>query len=354
MRVAIDARLLGGTSTGDSTYWTCLVPALLEADPDLELTLISNAEIPFAHHRAALVVQPGPDRTFSLRELPRLAREAGADLLHVQYAVPPFGAIPVVSTYHDVSFLLSPRWFGAKDRVLLTMGARAAARRARRILTVSETSRREIERRLPDAAGKVDVAHNACPPWIAPPPEVEVEARLAGLGIARPYILTVGTRWARKNMELAVEACDQLPDDLPHRLVVTGKHGASKGLGLRGIATDYVSAEDLSALYAGADLYLAPSLHEGFGLPIVEAFRCGCPVLTTGLGAMKEIADAAAVIVPPEASFWAGEIEDLLRDRGRLRDLRERGFQRERAFTWADSARATLDCYRAALGGGRP
>ena len=357
MRVAIDARLLGGTSTGDSTYWTCLVPALLEAEPDLRLVLISNEPVPFTHARAEIVVHSAPDRTFSLRDLPRLAQDAGADLLHVQYAVPPFGSVPVVSTYHDISFLLSPRWFGPRDRVLLTLGARAAARRARRILTVSETSRREIERRLPGAKGKVDVALNACPPWIARPPKAEIERRLDRLGVPRPYLLTVGTRWPRKNMELALEACDRLPGDLPHRLVVTGKHGDKKPLGERGVATGYVDEADLSALYAGADLYLAPSLHEGFGLPIVEAMRCGCPVLTTGLGAMKEVGDAAVAIVPPEASFWASEIEDLLRDAadggGRLRDLRARGTERERTFTWANSARATLACYRAALNGPR-
>lgn len=351
MTVAIDARLLGGTSTGDSTYWTCLVPALLEEDPTLRLALLSNKPIPFSHPRVTHSVHPSPDRAFSLRELPRLAHENGADLLHVQYAIPPFGRVPTVSTYHDVSFLLSPRWFGARDRLLLTLGARAASRRARRILTVSETSRREVERRLPFARGKVDVALNACPPWIRPLPRAEIDARLDRLGIERPYVLTVGTRWARKNMELAVDACDHLPDDLPHRLVVTGKHGGAKRLGKRGMATGYVDEEDLSALYGGADLYLAPSLHEGFGLPIVEAFRCGCPVLTTGLGAMKEVADAAAAIVPPEATFWASEIEDLLRDAGRLDGLRERGLERERAFTWAASARATLACYRSALDG---
>ncbi len=359
MRVAIDARLLGGTSTGDSTYWTCLVPALLEEDPALELVLVSNAPVlvggsPFEHARARIVVHPSPGRAFSLVHLPRLAREAGVHLLHVQYAVPPLARLPVVTTIHDVSFLLAPHWFRPRDRVLLTLGARAAARRATRILTVSETSAGEIARTLPAAAGRIDVALNARPPWVVPPPREERLATLARLGIAGPYLLTVGTRWARKNLDLAVAAAELLPADLPHRLVVTGKDGGSAGLGGRGLATGYVANTDLGALYAGADLYLAPSLHEGFGIPLLEAFRCGCPVLATGRGAMAEVAGDAAEMVPPEAEFWASAIGGLLRDPDRTRTLRERGLRRERGFTWAASARATLASYHRALSMGNP
>ena len=349
MRVALDARLLGGTSTGDSTYWTCLVPALLAADPDLELVLLSNRPIPFEHPRAQTIVLPSPDRTFSLIALPRLARRAGADLLHVQYAVPPLARLPVVTTIHDVSFLLSPNWFGRKDRALLTLGARAAARSAARIVTVSETSAAEIARTLPPAAGRVDVAPNARPPWVSPPSRDRRRETLARLGIEGPYLLTVGTRWARKNLDLALRAADRLPSDLPHRLVVTGKGGGDGPLGERGFATGYVANDDLGALYAGADLYLSPSLHEGFGIPILEAFACGCPVIATGLGAMAEVAGDAAEIVPPEPEFWASEIEALLRDPERLRRLRERGARRERLFTWERSAKATLASYHKAL-----
>lgn len=345
----MDARLLGGESTGDSTYWTCLIPALLVADPDLNLVLLSNKPIVFEHPRAETVVLPAPDRLFSLVHLPRLAARFGADLLHVQYAVPPLARIPVVTTIHDVSFLLSPKWFGRKDRALLTFGARSAARTAARILTVSETSAREIERELPAAAGRVDVAPNARPPWVVRPSRERREETLARLGVETPYLLTVGTRWARKNLDLALKAADRLPPELPHNLVLIGKGGSDGALGERGVALGYVANDDLGALYAGADLYLAPSLHEGFGIPLLEAFACGCPVLTTGLGAMTEVAGDAAEIVPPEPEFWASAIEALLRDPDRLRTLREGGLRRERLFSWARAAEATLASYHKAV-----
>jgi glycosyltransferase involved in cell wall biosynthesis len=108
-----------------------------------------------------------------------------------------------------------------------------------------------------------------------------------------------------------------------------------------------VSNEQLASLYTAADLYLAPSRHEGFGVPLLEAFRCGCPVVCSTGGALPEVAsDAAEVVDSWEPSVWTERIQGLLGDSGKLNELRRRGFEREKEFSWVDSARRLCDLYR--------
>jgi glycosyltransferase involved in cell wall biosynthesis len=245
-----------------------------------------------------------------------------------------------ITTIHDVSFFVGPEWFRLQDRFLLRNTIAGTARRAKAIITVSETSRSEIERFIPIAKGKTRTTALACPPWIQRSDDSS--------GIEGPFVLTVGTRWPRKNMGLAVEAMSRLSPDLPHRLVVTGKQGwDSNELGDRGIATGYVSEARLSALYSSADLYLAPSRHEGFGLPILEAFRCGCPVLASSGGALPETVGSAGAIEPSwDAALWAGRIEGLLRDAPLRKKMSDSGRAREATFTWEKCAELTASVYR--------
>ncbi|MGV3616269.1 MAG: glycosyltransferase family 4 protein [Fimbriimonas sp.] len=349
--VAIDARLVGGTSTGDSTYWTGLLHGLARTAPDARFLLFSNAdrppgipEGPFHWHK----VSSRSGRWWSLVAFPLAARRAGARAIHTQYTLSPLVGRRGITTVHDVSFLIEPTWFQAKDRLLMSRTVPASIRRAAATITVSETSRAEIERLVPGAQGRVRVTYNACPPWIAKVEPDLARARVRELGIEGPFALTVSTRWPRKNMRLAVDAVDLLPEDLPHRLVVTGKAGwGDQSGGRRTVPVGYVDEPTLSALYSAADLYLCPSRHEGFGVPLLEAFRCGCPVLCSAGGALPEVAgDAAAIERSWEAADWARRIEGLLRERGTLDGLRQRGYARERRFSWEETARGTLAVYR--------
>ena len=352
IKVAIDARLVSGNATGDSTYWTELLRAMQPQLTDVQLLLLTNAdpsaEIPETD-RCQWVRVPGrSSRLWSLFAFPFAARRLGADLAHTQYTLSPL-VRRGVTTVHDVSFLIGPDWFKPRDRFLLQRTVPDSCRRAARILTVSETSRSEIERLIPAARGKVVATPLGCPTWIQPVPREDARAIVASkLGLSEPYALTVGTSWPRKNLQLALDAMDRLPADVPHVLALTGKSGwGDQALGARGRALGYVDRNLLSALYSGADLYLCPSRHEGFGIPILEAFRCGCPVVASSGGALPEVADDAAEIVlswSPEA--WARRIETLLRDPSKLDFLRERGYRREREFSWEETARRTLDVYR--------
>ena len=274
---------------------------------------------------------------------PLAARRAGADVIHVQYSMSPLVGGSGVTTIHDVSFFIGPQWFSRRDGFILRQTVPVAARRARRIIAVSDTDAREIAQFIPAATGKIRTTPNACPPWIMPTPDAKkiVEEKF---GLVEPFLLTVGTRWARKNMELAVAAAATTP----YPLVVTGKGQWKSGeIGPRGRSVGYVTQAELSALYSAAALYLAPSFHEGFGIPLLEAFRCGCPVLCSPGGALPEVAGNAAIVLPDwDTATWTKAISDALSDSSKLSSLTQAGLARERQFTWESTAERTLDVYR--------
>lgn len=350
--VALDARLVGGQSTGDSTYWTGLIQGLANVPSDFRFLLLSNAPKPPGipeSDRFIWQTVPGKGRLWSLLSLPLASRRAGASALHVQYNLSPLAGKVGITTVHDVSFFIGPEWFRPRDRIFLSQLVPASVKRAARVITVSETSKSEIERYIPEAVGKIRVTHPAAHPLIqriSADKAREVVKR--EFGIEGPFLLTVGTRWPRKNMALALDAAAMLDTDLPHRLVVTGKPGwGVERLGDRALAVGYVRPELLSALYSSAALYLAPSRHEGFGIPVLEAMTCGCPVLSSAGGALPEtVGEAGLVIDSWEPERWAREIEGLLRESSKLASMRDQGFERARLFTWEETARKTLEVYR--------
>jgi glycosyltransferase involved in cell wall biosynthesis len=340
--IAIDARLAGGDSTGDSSYWSGLLSGLSHLDTNARFLLYSNAErpagIPNCDNFEWITLRSSSSRWFSLVAMPMAARRRNASVLHTQYNLSPLVGRTGVTTIHDVSFFIGPEWFRPRDLIILKRFIPATVRRAKRIITVSSTSKSEIERFLPAARGKTDVTPLACPLHIDP-----VSGQLPP-GVDGRYLLTVGTRWPRKNMQLAIDAAAkaQMP------IVLTGKAawGPEQMIGdVR--TTGYVDSTTLSALYRHAALYLAPSRHEGFGLPLLEAFACGCPVMCSEGGALPEVAgDAAAVMHSWRSSDWADAIRELMKDSSKLDDLRRRGRARLAQFSWDETARLTLEVYK--------
>jgi glycosyltransferase involved in cell wall biosynthesis len=348
--VAIDARLAAGTSTGDSSYWTGLLYGLSKLDLDLRFLLISNAVrppgIPESPSFSWVHLPAKSSRWWSYVQFPIHARKLGADVIHTQYSLSPLVGHRGVTTIHDVSFFIGPEWFRPRDRMILSKTVPASVKRARRVIAVSNTCAGEIERYIPAAKGKTTAIYNGLPPWVQkvdnPKPALEK------LGVGQPYMLTVGTQWPRKNMKLAIDAAREVEG---YPLVVTGKAGwGEQAAGDHVKAVGYVSNEELCALYSGASLYLAPSLHEGFGIPVIEGFACGCPVLCSTGGALPEVAGDAAQVEPTwEPAHWTDSIRSLLADSSKLDELRRRGFERVKQFDWIESARQTVNVYREIL-----
>jgi len=368
VRILIDAHMVGERETGNETYVSNLVHALARldgADDIIVATAHPDAVGPLvagARRITVAPVSPNPLRRL-LRDLPAAAARVGADVLLATYTAPPVIGCPVVVVVHDVSFKRHPAWFSRRDRLVLTLGVGTTVRRAAAVLTLSEFCRREIAALYPIPAERIHVTPLAPAPHFTPEEGNDAEV-LARHGIRKPYVLAVGNIQPRKNLLRLVEAYGRLASRhaLPHDLVLVGqaRWQASEigmlirrlDLGERVRAIGYARAEDLPALYRGADLFVYPSLYEGFGLPVLESMACGTPVLASEVSAIPEVAGTAARLVDP---LSVGQLEDgieaMCSPAGQRAAWREEGLVRSRQFTWERTARQTMGILRGAAAG---
>ena len=354
---------------GNSTYTRNLCRSLLAADGDDTFTLFA-AEPGHSFYRS-LSTTPGlrirgvAQHGGLGRILWALARAAAServDALHVQYFAPLAYAGPVVVVVHDLSFLhvaSSPPGLRLALRALVPWSMRRAAR----IITPSEFTRRDLEARYRVAPERIRVTWYGVSESFRPLPETAVRAVLARYGLEPGFIFSVGRLNRRKNLGALLRAFALLRaqgrTDL--RLVIAGKvdygveellrtfrdSGASSRVHWVGAIPD----GDLPAFYGSATCFVYPSLFEGFGLPLLEAMACGCPVVSSDRTACPEVVGTAGLLVDPEdVAGIATAIAQILDDEALRADLRERGLARSRLFTWAESARRTLSVLREAAG----
>ena len=378
MRIAIDARPLTGRFTGDRTNWSNLIRALAQVAPQHELVLFSRSpiettEFPIAANVHSIVVAANNERTWSTFALPRAAKIHAADLLHVQYTIPPriLCSCPVVTTVHDISFNLYPEWFPRKDRILMNLTVPRSMRAANHVITDSESSRRDIQRvyQLPESqisAIPLGLSHGFDFPDYTMLAQRISDSRAflaTKAGITEPFILALGVLQPRKNLMMLAAAYGKLRKQygLPHRLVLVGKSGwitaqntllaeveqeggssARDGVMFAG----YVPDQDLPAWYSACSLFVHPSLYEGFGIPPLEAMACSAPVLVSDAPAMPEVVgDSAMVVSAKDPDAWARAMHTMLTDQDVAERYRERGPVRAARFSWLDTARRTLNVY---------
>lgn len=369
IRIAIDARCLTGAYTGDRTYWLGLLRGVCALEHEHEILLYTHTPItePFLPLDARLkhrVLPASNLRWWSWKLFPDAANADGAQVAHVQYTVPARLQLPVVTTVHDISFRLMPYHFPLKHRILLNLTVPPSMRRAKRVITVSESSRQDILHvyRLPTE--KVVAIPNAVDERLKPvAPERAEQALRQYYRIGTPFVLMVGVLQPRKNLPLAVQAFAQavLPASLPHRLVIVGKPGWGMdklqsaitrwNVQSRAVLTGYVPDEHLSLFYSAADALMYPSLYEGFGLPPLEAMQCGCPVLASDIAVMREVVDDAGVLLPPtDPVVWTQALHMVLTNEWTRQQMRERGFRQSARFSWKQTAEKTLAVYQSVIG----
>jgi glycosyltransferase involved in cell wall biosynthesis len=341
--VVLDADVLGRQRTGDETYVENLLRELGALAPEFRLAAVTRRPdlVPRGIEPVELPARRQPWRMAV--SLPALLRRLRPALGHFLYVIPPLYRGPAVVTVQDLSFERHPELMSPRDRFYFRTFVRPSARRARRVLTGSEQTRRDLVEHYGLAPERVVVTPYGLDPVYGP------EGPTAGDG---EYALFVGGLEARKDPVAALEAFALLDGDL--RLILAGpaKHGgdavrsAVRRLGLeeRVELLGHVPKEELARLYRGAACLVFPSRYEGFGLPVIEAMASGAPVVATRAGSLPEIAGDAAILVQPgDPAALADGIERALADRERLRVA---GFERARAFSWRATAERTLEVYR--------
>jgi glycosyltransferase involved in cell wall biosynthesis len=343
--VVIDADVLGRRRTGDESY----VEALLR-----ELPQLADRERLAAVTRRPALVPNGieaielPARSQVVRmawRLPHRLRPLRPALAHFLYVVPPGFKGRAAVTIHDLSFERMPELMGFRDRLLFRTQVPRSVRRADRVLTGSQWTKADLVERYGLPEEKIVVT----------PYGVDAAFRPDGPRGEGRYALFVGAIQPRKDPLAAVKALAMMNGDL--RLVLVGpeKRGGDRvreavrrlALERRVELAGHVAREELASLYRGAACLVFPSRYEGFGLPVLEAMASGTPVVAARAGAVPEVAGDAAVLVEPgDPVALAGGIERALADRERLVAA---GLKHVKRYSWAETARRTLEVYRELL-----
>ena len=371
MHIAIDAHSVGAQLGGNESYITNLIESLADIDSVNRYTLYvtkPEAAKRFANRWPNFTLRTTLPHTPLVRvplTLSAELRRHPVDLLHVQFTAPPFCPCPVVASIHDLSFEHLPKTFKRRSRMQLRLTVGQTARKAARILALSEYSRGDIIETYGIAPDRVSVTPPAAPGHFAPVTDSLELARVRrNYGIEDEYILSVGSIQPRKNLARLIAAYASLrrlrPQAKLPQLVLVGKKAwlfdetlraaAEHGLTSDIIFTGYVPEADLPPLYSGARCFIYPSYFEGFGLPVLEAMQCGTPVIAGNRTSLPEVVGDAGLLVDPfDEQALALAMAGIIENSDLAAELRVKGLKRARDFSWRKTARMTLEVYMQAV-----
>jgi glycosyltransferase involved in cell wall biosynthesis len=350
MRVGFDIAPMSMNTAGERRYAGALLEALRKLDgiEPVELTLarMEPGGMPkrFAYQALA-------EALYYPFLLGMKARRARVEIVHhPRHLVPPELGLPCPSvvTVHDVLPLSEPEHYSQLILRRYRALTRMAAGRAQRVLTGSEHSAAEIAEHLRIEPGRICVTPYGVDPRFRP-----VEARQEG----DPYVLCVGTLEPRKNLIAALRAFERVAPS-GTRLMIVGGRGWKNNELERALSSSpakverrgHVSEDELVRLYSGALCFLFPSLGEGFGFPLLEAMACGAPVVSSNRSGLGELAgDAALLVDPQDEAALADALKSVLESPQLRAQLRERGLERARQFTWERCARLTVEAFHEVL-----
>jgi glycosyltransferase involved in cell wall biosynthesis len=364
VRIGIDARKLHDFGIG--TYIRNLLRQLARLDRETEFVVFCRRDDCEALASLGENFRPVTERAanYSVAEqvsIPLAVRREGVTLFHApHYVLPPLVRCRSVVTIHDCIHLMFPQYLPGRlalqyARTSITL----ATRRATRVITVSESSKRDILRFVDAPADKIDVIYNAYDERFTVEPREEDVVRVRErYQLHDEFVLYAGNVKPHKNLGRLIDAFDLVRQrGLGHlKLVIIGDD-VSKYTALRRAVHQhqlhkfvrflgYLPEETLAVMYRLAGVFVFPSLYEGFGLPPLEAMASGTPVVTSNVSSLPEVAGDAAVLVDPyDAQAIADGIYQVLTDERLRRDLRKKGVARAGMFSWETSVRRVHKIY---------
>ncbi len=296
--------------------------------------------------------------------LPFALRKSGAELFHAMaFAGPLVNTLPWIVTIYDTSFERYPESFNAANRTYLNWAVRHAVRHANRVIAISESTKRDLVAHYRLSPDRVSVVYGGTDAAFSPAPGKQyMEDLRTRRELPEKMILHVGTIEPRKNIAQLVRAFARARRSahLPHCLVLIGARGWKHAEVDAAIEEEqvsdvvhfagYVPADELPDWFRAADLFVYPSRYEGFGLPPLEAMACGTPVVASNSSSLPEVVgDAGLLVWPDDVNGLAEAIVRVLKTPVLRDEMRERGLAQAAKFSWARTARETLDVYRAVL-----
>lgn len=367
MRIGFDGTPLQYTRSGVGIYVEQLLRHLVQERPQWDYLLYNNKPFspeaipgltPFAGYF------PRSRWMWMHLKLPRVISQSGVDLCHFMNNSAPLGcASPYAITIHDASLFLFNQYHPWSRLVALRLLLPQVARRAEAVITVSQASRQDLIRVLNLDPAKVQVVYSAAGPEFRPLRDETQRAQLRQkYNLPDKFVLFVGTIEPRKNLLRLVAAFAQVQAHHPDcHLVLVGPNGwmmngalekevAAADLAGKVHILGFVPQADLPGIYSLAAVFAFPSLHEGFGLPLLEAMACGTAVLTSNCSAMPEVSGTAAYLVEPHSTTSIADGLNTLLASSAQRDWHiGQGFERVAHFSWVQTARETAAIYEQIL-----
>ncbi len=358
MNIAIEARALSAKSGGVKTYTHELIKSLIALYPEEQYELLYGSEKPRgSFKRARETVIPLRSEIllpFWMKKINAYISAEKPNIVHYTKAAVPYKKfVPTVVTIYDIIPILFPETQSPLRRLYWPYVLKRAAKNADHIMTISEKSKQDIMEQFGTPEDKITVT----------PLAVDLNhftpLRSSSFAGQVPYILFVGTWDVRKNISSLIRAFAQIADKIPHKLVIAGRPAKKQDTSKQTVIDlklqdrvefrEDVSYADLPALYSNADIFVWPSLYEGWGFPPQEAMACGTPVIVSNGGPLPEVVGDAGVIVALNNNFdehLAHEMLSLIQDEQRKADFSRRGLERVKQFLWEDVAKKTYKVYK--------